>query len=66
MYRHNTDSSTKLATDIQDGPLQSSWVVIHIIGAKRQHAHEEEEQETVHPPPRVTRKECFTVEPEAG
>lgn len=45
------------------GSLQSRGIVVHIITPKAQRAHEEEEQEPVHPAPRVTREERHTTEP---
>lgn len=48
---------------IQDGPLQGCRVVIDIVGPKAEHTHEEQEEEAVHPPPRVAGQERLTAEP---
>ena len=47
-------TATYIHTNIDDGFLQGGWVVIDIVGAEGEHAHEEEEEEPVEPSPGVT------------
>ena len=51
---------------VEEGPLQSGWVVVDVVGAEGEHAYEEEQQEAVQPAPRVHGKERLTAEPGAG
>ena len=53
-------------TDRDDGLLEGSWVVVDVVGAKGEHAHEEEKDESVEPPPRVAGKEGGTEPPLTG
>lgn len=40
-----------------DGVLKSCWIVIHIVAAKTQEAHEDKHEVAVHEPPGVTGEE---------
>ena len=43
----HTHTGVTYSTHIEYGSLQGSWVVIDVVGAKREHAHEEEEEESM-------------------
>ena len=51
--RHNTH--------IHDGLLESCRVVVHVVAAEAEEAHEDEHEVSVHPSPRVTREEVHLL-----